>query len=144
MTFKDYVYMIAMTKLGQETAVRYARELACDPDLPEVRVADVFWTWFFEITREGVVSWNEAVRSNDYFTIEAMVLDFQNNVCNSAKASLGEDVIYVEDTAQWTRRVVDIYMEVFGEYIGTVISGFIPLAKRVLDGDAGDEGIDEL
>lgn len=138
--------MTAMTKLGRETGLRYMREIACNPDLSfsDDTATDIYWNWFFEVSREGVTSWMEAVQGNDYYTMEAMVLDFQNNLCNGIKECLGNDVLYVEETPQWARRVFDIYMDVFGDYIGVTIPNFIQVAKRVLDGDAGDEGIDEL
>lgn len=144
MTFKDYIYSAAMVKITEEKALHYIRELTLpDLELDQNGIQKVFWTWFFEITRDGAASWNSFVQENDRDTMEAMVMDCKTAICNSLKGALGEMEMYVEETPEWSIRAFEIYTTVFSDYIQAVVPGFIQVSKGVLHPEQNDEGIDE-
>ena len=143
MTFKEYVYMSAMRKMNQEKALGYIRELTFHPnlDLAQENISSIFWNWFFEITSEGVVSWNSLVAANDAATLQDMLLDLQNTICDRFRQAAG-DLIYM-DSPDWNIRVFEIYTTVFSDYISNTIPSLIPIANQFFHPMDLDEGIEE-
>ena len=143
MTFKEYVYISAMLKMDQEKALNHIRDLTSRPDLvlAEQEISAIFWNWFFEISSDGVSSWNSLVAANDYETLQAMLLDLQSVICNGFKTAAG-DLVQL-DGPEWSVRVFDVYTAVFSDYIGNVIPSLIPSARSFFHPVDLDEGIED-
>lgn len=146
MTFRDYVFASIMKKISPETALSRLQE-AVGEDLPyeHERVIKIFWTWFFELTREGIACWDSCLQSNDGDGLEAMILDIENLIVTSFITAIGFDSVYIDDehSEEWRVSVTRVYTEVFQDYFEVMVPTFIPMWKRYIVRNEPDEGIED-